>query len=190
MKTPGRKATEVVPAELQIQIAELESTQPDGKFPNRSALWRALEATAWAKSRSPRPLTGQVAMNLFNKNNLICATPVGQRGRSKGQGPVAAGGSRKQKTIPADIIAALKKTVPEKYHNVVDKAAAGSLKAKVKLKCLDCVAYQKKEIALCTLTDCGLWTVRPYKDKRSLTEAGRKTISLGMLEDNNGEDSE
>ncbi len=178
----GRKAIEVNPTELQTQISQLEAAQADGgKFPNRSALWVALEATEWAKSRNPRPLTAQVAMLIAKANNLTVATPVGKRGREKGQAPVNAG-KRKPKQLNTVWLDAMKKEMPE-YTKLAEKAAKGSLKAVIKLNCLNCCCLQKKEVSLCVITGCPLWGVRPYKHKESLTEAGRKKISLGMYDD-------
>lgn len=189
MGTRGRKAIEVTSAELQVQINELETAQPDGKFPNRSALWSALESSEWAKARNPRPLTAQVAMILAKNANLTMQTPVGKRGREPGQGPVNVG-PRKSKTANPDHAKALYAEVPEQYHSVVKKALNGSLKAVIKLNCLGCVCYQKKEVALCPITRCSNWGVRPYKHKESLTEAGRKRISLGLLDDKEKDDEQ
>ena len=184
MGTRGRKRIEITSVQLQDAIRELERAQPDGKFPNRSALWAALEATEWAKSRTPRPLTAQVAMVLAKHSDLTIQTPVGMRGRQKGCGPVSVG-PRKRKGVNSDILSALKSGMPEKYHPIADKAAKGSLKAVIKLKCLDCCNWQQREVALCTVTACPNWGYRPYKDKLSLSAEGRKKISLGLLEDDN-----
>lgn len=197
MATRGRKAIEIDTAEFQAQLKQLEAAQPDGKFPNRSALWVSFEATDWAKGRSPRPLTAQVAMIRAKELNLEIQTPVGQRGRVKGQGPVVKG-PRKAKQANADYLAAMLKDVPSDYHKTVQKAANGSLKAVIKLKCLDCCGFEKgcsnihsakKEVSLCTAVSCANWGYRPYKHKESLTEAGRTRISLGLL-DKKGNDDE
>ncbi len=159
----GRKAIAVTPAELQEQIQTLEAMQPDGKFASRSALWQALSNTTWAKTRQPRPLSEQVAMIMAKNNNLVILTPVGRRGREKGCAPINTGGKRQRRLMPLHILTALKQDTPASLHKVCDKAAGGSLRAAVKLKCLDCSCGVMKEVALCTIKSCPLYHFRPYK---------------------------
>ena len=167
MATRGRKKIEVSATELQAAITELESKQPDGKFPNRSQLWQALEQTEWAKSRNPRPLTGQVAYMLTKDGSFTIATPVGQRGKLPGSGPVPKA-DRKPKVISLSVIQEVKKRVPPKWHPVVDRAFKGSTKAKIKLGCLDCTNYLPNEVRHCELKGCIWWTVRPFKGKQKV----------------------
>jgi hypothetical protein len=166
----GRKKIDVNSTQLQDQIRELERAQPDGKFPNRSALWSALEATEWAKSRNPRPLTGQVARVLAQHSGLTIATPVGQRGRQAGAPPIQ--GERKRRVISLDIVTDIKKRVPKEFHKVVDKAVGGSLKAVIKGVCLDCTNYQPAEVRNCELRGCIVWPFRPFKGKKNAEPAG------------------
>jgi hypothetical protein len=42
----------------------------------------------------------------------------------------------------------------------------------VKAKCLDCTCWQKKEIELCTVSDCPLYPYRPYGAKKTTTVKG------------------
>ena len=49
---------------------------------------------------------------------------------------------------------------------VVDKAERGSFKAAVALKCLDCCAFQRAEVAACEITACSLHHLRPYTARR------------------------
>jgi hypothetical protein len=70
--------------------------------------------------------------------------------------------------MSAEFITTLKNAVPAKYHKLVDKVKNGSLKAAVKLKCLDCCGFEtqaKKEVRLCNIQECSLWAFRPYKPK-------------------------
>lgn len=195
MATRGRKAIEVSEQQLTEAIRMVESAQTDGKFPNRSQLWIAVENTEWAKQCNPRPLTAQVAMNLAKEFGIEISTPVGKRGREKGQGPVRTSGPRTRKGIPADIVDELKKEFDKSMEKTVIKASKGSLKAAIKLKCLDCCGNVRKEVALCTVTGCSLFSFRPYKHKESLTKEGRNRISLGVIQgvdddesDNDGTD--
>ena len=63
----------------------------------------------------------------------------------------------------------------------IAKAGNGSLKACIKLKCLDCTNWEKKEVALCQATECPLWNVRPYKRLTRAEETLEKRLSLTVL---------
>ena len=41
--------------------------------------------------------------------------------------------------------------------------ATTSKTAGIKLKCLDCVAWQPEEVRRCHIEDCTLWRFRPYR---------------------------
>lgn len=192
---PGREAIKVTKEEFQTAVETLEKTQPEGKFKNRSALWHAMEESVWAKTRQPVPLSAQVAMSRAKVFGTKINTPLGKKGKEKGQGPTNVV-SRKRKPMADNIVTALMNGIPiaedgkkirEKYNGTVAKAAKGSLKAVIKLKCLDCCAWQQKEVSLCTVIDCPNWNYRPYKNKVTLTEDGRKRINLGLLEDDTDE---
>jgi hypothetical protein len=162
-KKRGRQAIEVTPAELQEQINKLESNTPDGNhFPNRSALWSALEATEWAKTRRPRPLSGQVAMVLANKFKLTIKTPLGKRGG--GSVPINTG-SKTRRVISLDVLTPVKKVVPQKYQKLVNSMAKGSKKAAIKLVCLQCSNWQPNEVRHCPVTNCVTYPIRPFQGK-------------------------
>jgi len=38
-------------------------------------------------------------------------------------------------------------------------------KQRIKLKCLDCSAWQRDEVTKCVVEQCALWAVRPYQKK-------------------------
>lgn len=156
----GRKPIQLDAVEFQNVLAELEK---NNSFPNRSELWKAVEATEWAKTRTPRPLTAQVAMMKSEEMKLIVNTPKGKRGRSKGDGaPKNAGRKKKVFSLPM-----LQSGVPveerKNLEKTLNRAASGSLKARVKLMCLDCTNWQKSEVAECSIRTCPMWDVRPYK---------------------------
>lgn len=176
-KKRGRKAIDVTPVELQWLIKELEQLQPEGKFPNRSALWAAIENFPWSKDRKPRPLTGQVAMTIAKKFNIAINTPVGKRGRQKGCTTIPNAGN-KRKTISPEAEVALRGAFPlgmvtgyggdrdkpfKSLPKIVENTIKGKLRAAVKLKCLECTNIQPVEIRNCTCIECPLWSFRPYK---------------------------
>jgi hypothetical protein len=46
---------------------------------------------------------------------------------------------------------------------LMDRAAEGSLAAAAGLKCFDCTAGDKAEVARCQIRDCPLWPHRPWR---------------------------
>ena len=58
------------------------------------------------------------------------------------------------------------------YKNISDGYKMNYLKAittnsktiKIKAKCLDCCCWQIKEITMCSVSHCPLWSVRPYQN--------------------------
>jgi len=156
--------------EFQKVVNDLESRQT---FENPSHLWKALEQTEWAKSQKPRPITAAVAYVRAKELKIQYQTKPGKRGRAaltdeqKARMQEARKGARrtgKEKMAPyVETFEQLRKEVPDRYQNLVDRAAQGSKTAMIKLKCLDCCTYQTKEITHCTCTGCSLYPVRPYQ---------------------------
>lgn len=50
----------------------------------------------------------------------------------------------------------------------IEKARANpkSLRAAINAKCFDCCCFQRKEVTLCTATDCPLFNLRPWQQIR------------------------
>ena len=44
------------------------------------------------------------------------------------------------------------------------KARQGKTSSLIALKCLDCSAWQRREVALCPVTTCPLYPLRPYRE--------------------------
>ena|SRR3990167_2259786 len=160
---PGKPATEINPTELQQAITDLENKQA---FTNRFQLWHALEQTEWAKTRQPRPLKAQAAMLKAKQFNLVIQTKLGKKGKQKREGNTTIAIpslSKRSKKISLDIIEKLKKQYNEKYYKTIDKLVSGSMKAAIKLKCIDCSGHDHQEVKLCALNDCPLYPFRPYR---------------------------
>jgi hypothetical protein len=164
-KKRGRKSIEVDPIQFQAIVAQLESTNT---FANRSQLWNAVAATDWATTIS---LSAQSAMQKADKLAITVNTPKGKRGRQKGDAPVAIKGPRKPRDIHPAVLQDLINGIPSECRDGLEKtiikASKGSLKASIKLKCMDCVGYVRGEVKMCEMTACPNWSVRPYKDKEN-----------------------
>lgn len=157
----GRKPINVTSDELQVAIGLAETSQ---QFTARNQLWKYIEESEWAKTRTPRPLLGQTAMLLAQKYNLRITTPVGKRGAEKG---VRIVGTRKSRRMPEDRRISLLTVTPPQFHKSVERAATGNLRSAVKLKCLECSGNVKKEVSQCTVMNCALWSFRPYKSLKT-----------------------
>jgi len=84
----------------------------------------------------------------------------------------------------AEQIAKRRASMPSKYRKQYDKAVQGrSLRACVNSQCLECCAWQSREVALCTDLACPLYAVRPYRGSGS----GRDGRLIGAESTNSGE---
>ncbi len=147
--------------ELEEQIRLAESSQV---FSSHFALYNYIANTDWARNHI-KPLTPSVIMLRIKEFNIAINT---QKGVPLGiVGLVQSHSNIREDKIPSDqrkkIVHRMMLDIPEKYHKLIKPALRGSAKAAIKLKCLDCTAFQKKEIALCECISCPLWTYRPYK---------------------------
>jgi hypothetical protein len=99
----------------------------------------------------------------ITKNSFKMLT---QKGKKVGETVSRSESPKTEKKISLTVLDSLNSSMSaknrEKYKNTIIKAASGSLKAVVKLKCLDCSSYQQEEIRNCTITGCSLYSVKPY----------------------------
>lgn len=158
---PGRVAITIDKDQFQAALTELEAKQT---FANRSLLWTALAETPYAKSTQPRPLSPQVAMLKADELGLTIVTPKGRKGLPVGT-KVPNNTVRRSKVAADDVKDALVGAAGKKLEKLALRAAGGSMKAAIKLKCIDCCCGDKKEITNCTIKECSLWNFRPYRSK-------------------------
>lgn len=150
----GRKKLAITREELQGVVDQLEAETP---FTSRAALWQAVAGTEWAKNLIPRPLTAQVAMLRAKELGVTVKTACGEIGKPR------EGRDKKSFVLPLKVIEISKRETPSKYHDVLERANAGSRKAAMKLKCLECSGWSQNEVAHCEIYGCALWQFRPYK---------------------------
>lgn len=71
-------------------------------------------------------------------------------------------------------------TIPQQYRTSYDKAIDKKSKvAAIKVKCLDCMNWDKKLVKECDITTCPLWSIRPYNRVR----AGQKSSEIDDFPD-------
>lgn len=155
---------EIDKAEFQKVVSDLENSQV---FVNPSALWKAVEATEWSKSLKPRPLTAAVAYVRARELEIVVKTKPGKRGLPSGPRARGTRIPRSQKMQAfAQSFAEMRAETPKLYLPLIDKAEKGSLRACIKLKCLECSGWQSSEIRNCNIIGCSLYPIRPFQGKK------------------------
>ena len=161
-KMAGRPKT-VVSKDVLLNI--LHDIEKNGPLANRSLLWQAFDSHIDAIFHG---ITGSIARSRMEQWRIEPLTPKGRRGRQKGV-VINTGKrtSRKQKfeSSPKAMKAFqnLRKNTDKEHLVIVDAIQNGSLKAAVKLHCIQCSGGSKSEVKQCGITSCPLWNFRPYK---------------------------
>lgn len=147
--------------ELETCIQQLETTNA---YTSRGQLWEAVALTEWAKTRVPRPLSAQVAMIKAKEFGIPIKTQRGEKGQGLIGTKIRTPRGRKVSLI---ILEGIQATIPStkkgQYEKTLKKLGNGSLVAAVKMKCLECSNFEKKEIAACPVSRCALYPFRPYQ---------------------------
>jgi len=181
----ARVKLEVNKVELQKVVTDLEAKQV---FANPSYLWKAVEGTEWAKSQKPRPLTASVACARAKELGIVSKTPPGKKGRGGnpnfGKGPKGPRIPRSEKFKAFDkTFEIMAKEVPQQYRHLIDKIRKGSMKSALKLKCLDCSAWDIKEVRQCVCTGCSLFPFRPGANKKVVADVPESEDDAGEGEE-------
>ena len=162
----ARQPIEINKEEYQKVLSEVESNH---KPTSRQSLFQLICGTEWAQNLRPRPLQPQTAMLKAKEFALIITTPLGRRGDGLEQARTIKH-ERKKRIVLPEVAMKLKSVIPPAFASKLEKTIKGSLKAAIALKCLDCCAFDKKEIAHCTIQQCSLWSFRPYKAQEKSNE--------------------
>lgn len=178
--TRGRKKLSLTREELQAIVDMVEAN----RFPSLAAMWKAVAETEWAKSLKPRALTAQVAMLRAKELGVVTKTQAGKIGKGR---PVGDKSERRKFSLPVLVEQTASRETPSKYHDLLKKAQAGSRKAALKLKCLECSNWQPSEVAYCPILGCPLWQFRPYQrsghpvyTSETIQEVNQKLEALGQ----------
>ena len=79
----------------------------------------------------------------------------------------------------ADLLRNLRESTPPVYQGLVDRIADGSKAATIKHHCLACVAFERREVTLCTSTMCALWPARPFQTGAGDADASTDAPHVG-----------
>lgn len=148
----GRASIVIEKAELEREISLAEAAQV---FENQSRLFEYICGTEWAKGikdslgrpKVPSPV------NIYQRvkeYGIVLKTQAGKKGGGL-KGPRVKGERFKGDK------SSLLKYVPAEFKSLAEKASSGSMKAGIKLKCLDCCCWQPAEVRRCTMVNCPLY---------------------------------
>jgi len=172
MSKRGKKA---IPVNRHILTQAIKDAEKDGPLNNQKAVWEAAAVLYNARCNPEKPLSHSI-VGLRAKTWKIEIQTLSGKGR---RGPmseehkaafIAARGKRvkkgdkfQQSEVAQQALALLEKEVPTRWSTLVCSARNGSRTAAMKLKCLECSAYQTAEIRKCPIMACPLWLFRPYQ---------------------------
>lgn len=166
-KGRGRSSAPVDRNLLTQIIVDLENKQ---EFKNLSHLYIAVSDEY---NKNPvKPITNSIVMLRILEWEIPVKTQKGKKGNSNigmtRKGPRLKRSEKFAKDPKfAEVFNELRKSVKrnggERFLPLVNRAEKGSLKAAVQLHCLDCCAYQTKEVKNCSSYICPQWAFRPYQ---------------------------
>lgn len=161
-----------IPVDKNRLAAAIATCEAKTQYTTRQQLWQDVAlaygsvSPAWVYLRA-------------EELKLPVKTPKGKKGRQKGDKVVTGvKTTRSEKFAKNNTILkafdSLEKEVKQeqkgRFLPIFQRVKAGSMKAAVKLKCLDCTCYQTTEIKYCPCVACPLYAYRPYQDSLLETE--------------------
>lgn len=184
------------PEKLQAAIDRAEKDGPlltMGKLAEKAA-------TFYNSMDVEKEITFSVVLLRIKEFGLTVKTKPGKRGVQKGgdnSALVAAraarkGGGRAGKLLKHPQFEVWLKSVikmckdhgqEEQMSSLIKKASRGSLRAIIKLNCIVCCGFSKKEVKLCTCPACPMWLVRPYQEKDIADEDVADEVEHELNED-------
>jgi hypothetical protein len=168
------------PVDKKKLLAAIEQAEKNGPLANQSSLGEAV-AVIYNKMSPPREISFQVVLLRIRAWGLNIKTPKGKRGRQAGTKMTP---EHKQALLDgrkggraAKILAnpkfkqaynAMRQVVldhnKKQYLPLVELTIKGRQRAKDKLGCLFCTAFQTMEIKKCSDFSCPQWLTRPYQN--------------------------
>lgn len=160
------------PVERPRLEAAIHQAEKDGPLRNLHELWK--RAAEIYNRTALRAITFSLANLRAKEWNIPIKTTGGHRGPLTEEHKAALLAARGKRAPRAEKMRGFttfsllrqelgSKLRTRKYLPVVDAAEDGSIKAAIKLKCLECSNYQTEEVRLCPVTDCALFPHRPYQ---------------------------
>lgn len=162
----GRSSIAVDRSLLEKTIIDLEANQ---EFKNLSHLYIAV-ADEYNKQSNAK-ITNAIVYLRVKEWEIPVRTAKGKIGAPKGHNPSINRKSRSEKfskdpkfaSVFKELRQSLIRNDAQRFLPLVDRIEKGSMKAAVQLHCLDCCAFQTKEVRNCTAFICPQWAFRPYQ---------------------------
>ncbi len=154
------------------------------QFTKRQPLWEAV-ALAYASQKQLASVSPVWVYLRVEELGLKVKTPKGKKGRVAGSSPVIGERTTRGEKFAKDNGAVaffarmegiIKKEQKGRFLPLLEKARGGSVKALVKLKCLDCANWQTNEVKHCQCLDCPLLIIRPYQTTKEEVEDGDSEV--------------
>lgn len=160
-----------IPVDINRLQKEIELAESTHTFNTQSELLEYIANTQWAKTTYRKPLTAAVLYLRCKDNNLIIKTPKGKRGRAAGIKTTRTSRAEKFVSNPnfSENINILKRNHPNAVKSI-ERLAGGSMKAAVKVNCLNCSGGDKKLAAECNVLSCPLYLFNPFIKNASVKE--------------------
>lgn len=171
---------------LKRIIQECEAKKP---YTARSALYEDVSSAYNLENRvnstGLKDINQQLVYLRVKELNIDLKTPVGKRGRAAGcvinngvriPRSQKLAGSKEAQNAFAALRKEMKQNEGKRFLPLVTKMEGGSLKAATKAMCLSCANYDPKEVAMCEILSCPLYSYRPYKGKSNNLTKGESGV--------------
>ena len=160
----------------KMQQKAVNDAEKDGPLTNLSALYSKATDIYNSNDKKPEDVTIAVVGLRIKEFKIKHITIKGKKGRTAGFGGAPKGPRVKKadkfKNSPKaqKALKALKKNAGEEFNAIIEKIEAGSRAAAVKMKCIECMGFQRSEVKRCTCLHSPLYLFRPYKDGETVDE--------------------
>ena len=174
----GKKGKTATPVNQELLLASVKEAEKDGPLKNLNVLWQ-VAADIYNAKCPEAPITFSIVLLRAKAWDIKTITVPGRRGKEKGvalseeQKQAMQAGRKKKKNRSSDdpnlvlwaegMKERLKENKADRFLNLVEITIKGSKRAKCKLQCLQCMAYQPQEVRQCGDYGCPLWFDRPYQ---------------------------
>jgi len=152
-----------IPIDIERFKKEIELAESTQTFANQTALFEYIANTTWGKTAYKKPLTAAVLYLRYKQEALIIKTPKGKRGRAVGATINRKARKDKLASNPKfkENIKLLKRDNPTAI-KTIDRLAGGSLKAAIRVNCLNCSGGDKKLAKTCAVINCAMYLFNPF----------------------------
>ena len=181
-------AKKSIAVDRQKLEAALNMAENNGPLSNLSELW--VKASEIYNRTAEIPITHSVVALRVKEWNIIVQTQPGRKGRTMSDeqkaAMQAARGQRRprsEKMKEFKTFDLLRKEMSleadkRRFLPVLEAAEKGSLRAAIKLNCLECSNWRTTEVKLCPVEKCVLYPHRPYKLGTTEADEGGDPVEL------------